>query len=90
MAHRGPPGDDARVSKRSRSRRAAPVGLVEGEAVVVTCGVLRGRTGTLVRPARVVLDPGWMVAFDRRFLGVPRLRIATWALTRQDRTVRVG
>lgn len=46
----------------------------------VTTGVLRGKTGVLVRPVRVVLDTGWMVEFDGRPLGFHRLRVASWAL----------
>jgi hypothetical protein len=48
--------------------------------VVLTAGVLRGKRGTLVRPARVVLDPGWLVHLEGRPLGLRRLRVASWAL----------
>lgn len=75
--------EDDGMTKRQRGlarTREAADPLAAGRHVVVTCGVLRGRTGTLERPARVVVDQGWMVAFDGRPLGLRRTRIATWAL----------
>ena len=48
--------------------------------MVLTAGVLRGKRGTLVRPARVVLDPGWLVQLEGRPLGLRKLRVASWAL----------
>jgi hypothetical protein len=70
--------DDRGVT--ARRRRSTTAGLAEGQRVVLTAGVLRGKRGTLVRPARVVLDPGWLVQLDGRPLGLRRLRVATWAL----------
>jgi hypothetical protein len=58
--------------------------------VVLTAGVLRGQRGTLVRPARVVLDPGWLVQLEGRPLGLRRLRVASWALARVDDTPRAA
>jgi hypothetical protein len=87
---RGPHGaDDGGMTRRRACRKrlssAPPLG--EGEHVVLTAGVLRGRKGTLVRPARLFLDPGWIVEFDGRPLGLRRLRVATWALGPADQPV---
>lgn len=68
-----------RSSRRRRATDPAHAFAV-GDHVRVTDGVLRGKEGTLERPARVVVDRGWMVRFDGRPLGFRRLRIATWAL----------
>ncbi len=78
--------DDDGMTRRGDLRKATASmrPLAAGQHVVVTAGVLRGRTGTLVRPARVVIDPGWMVRLDGRPLGLRRLRVATWALSAVD------
>jgi hypothetical protein len=63
--------------------------LAEGQHVILTAGVLRGRTGTLLRPARLFIDAGWMVQLDGRPLGLRRLRVATWALAPVDQPAPV-
>lgn len=64
----------------SRPPRRRRVDVAAGDVVTITYGLLRGRTGRAVRPSRVVVDRGWMLELDRRFLGLRRLRVATWAL----------
>ena len=78
MAARARQADDGPVTRFCS--RSAPAHLEAGQHVRITAGVLKGREATLVRPARVVLDQGWLVAFDGRPLGLRRLRVASWAL----------
>jgi hypothetical protein len=85
--------DDPRMSRWTSClhRRGLPEpDLHEHDHVRITAGVLRGRTGTLVRPARVVVDAGWMVQLDGRPLGLRRLRVATWALAPADEAARAA
>ena len=79
MAGLGRRADDGLVTMRCRARLALP-DLGAGQRVRISAGVLKGRKATLIRPARVVLDEGWLVAFDGRPLGLRRLRVASWAL----------
>ena len=86
MARRATATDDGGMTRRGDFRKASSSmrPMAVGQHVVLTAGVLRGRTGTLLRPARVVIDPGWMVQLDGRPLGLRRLRVATWALSPVD------
>jgi hypothetical protein len=74
------------MTRRSacRKRGGSELPLAEGQHVVLTAGVLRGRTGTLLRHTRLFVDQAWMVQLDGRPLGLRRLRVATWALAPAD------
>lgn len=51
-----------------RLRPAPPTGsdwLRRGQKVELTAFSLRGRTGTLIRPAHLLLKPAWLVELDQ-------------------------
>jgi hypothetical protein len=49
-----------------------------GDRVRIQLGLLRGRTGTVVRPSRVLRKQGWLIELDG----------GTWALRRTAVTER--
>ena len=51
--------------------------LVSGGRVIVTARLMRGLTGTLVRPARLINGRrGWLIKLDQPFGGLKRTRLA--------------
>jgi hypothetical protein len=59
-------------------RPMVPADFRPGDRVQVQLGLLRGRTGTIVRPSRLLWKQGWLIELDG----------GTWALRRTSVTER--
>lgn len=54
--------------------------LCAGQRVILTCRMLEGHTGVLIRPAHLLWKRAWLVELDDRPGGIARTRVAERAL----------